>query len=78
MKEYEEQTSTTSEGAAAQTTKASQQLERTDLLLSELRADLRMGRGPEAQTWEQRAALALAEAALDTYVSFFYSPGSGQ
>ena len=63
MKEYEERTPTT---------KASQRLERTDLLLSQLQADLRMGRVPEGLNPEQRAALARVEAALDTHVSFFY------
>jgi hypothetical protein len=47
MKEYEERTPTT---------KASQRLERTDLLLSQLQADLRMGRVPEGPNPEQRAA----------------------
>jgi hypothetical protein len=41
------------------TTKASQRMERTDLLLSQLHADLRMGRVPEGPTPEQRAALGL-------------------
>jgi hypothetical protein len=63
MKEYEERTPTT---------KTSQRLERTDLLLSQLRADLRMRRVPEGPTPEQRTARARAEAALDSYVSFFY------
>jgi hypothetical protein len=52
MKEYEQRTPTT---------KASQWLALTDLLLSELRTDLRMGRVLEAQTWEQSAALARAQ-----------------
>jgi hypothetical protein len=64
MKEYEERTPTS---------KASQRLERTDLLLSQLQADLRMGgRVPEGPNPEQRAALADVEVALDAYVSFFY------
>jgi len=63
MKEYEERTPTT---------KSSQRLERTDLLLSQLHADLRMGRVPEGLTPEQRRALARIEASLDVYVSFFY------
>jgi hypothetical protein len=63
MKEYDERT---------QTSKASQRLERTDLLLSELRTGLRIGRVPEWPTLEQRAALADVEVALDAYLSFFY------
>jgi hypothetical protein len=63
MEEYEER---------APTSKASQRLERTDLLLSQLQADLRMRRAPERPTPEQRTALARVEAALDTYASFFY------
>jgi hypothetical protein len=56
MKEYEERTPTS---------KVSQRLERTDPLLSQLQADLRMGRVPEGPTPEQRAALAVVEVALD-------------
>ncbi len=63
MKEYEERTPTT---------RASQLLERTDLLLSRLRAYLRMGWVPNGLTREQRAALALAEVALENYVDYFY------
>jgi hypothetical protein len=63
MNEYEERTPTI---------KASQRLERTDRLLSQPHADVRMRRVLERPTPEQRAALARAEAALDTYLSFFY------
>ena len=63
MKEYEER---------APTSKVSQRLERTDLLLSQLQVDLRMGRVPEGSTPEQRTALARAETALHTYLSYFY------
>jgi hypothetical protein len=63
MKEYEERTPTT---------RASQRLERTDLLLSQLQAYLRTGRVPEGPTPEQRTALARIEASLDSYMSFFY------
>ena len=63
MEEYEEQTPTS---------KSSQRLERTDLLLSQLQADLRMGRVPEGPTLEQRTALARIETALHTYLSYFY------
>jgi hypothetical protein len=62
MKEYEERTPA----------RASQLLERTDLLLSRLRAYLRIGRVPNGLTREQRAALALAEVALENYVDYFY------
>jgi hypothetical protein len=47
MKEYDERT---------QTSKASQRLERTDLLLSELRTGLRIGQVPEWPTLEQRGS----------------------
>jgi hypothetical protein len=60
-----------------QTTVASQWLERTDLLLSQLR-DLRAGRLPEGLTLQQRAALERIEAALETYTSVFYPPGPRQ
>jgi hypothetical protein len=43
MKEYDERTPATEKGAVTQTTEASQWLERTDLLLGQLR-DLRLGR----------------------------------
>jgi hypothetical protein len=69
MKEYEERTPTS---------KASQRLERTDLLLSQLQADLRMGRVPEGPTPEQRMALARVETALHTYLSYFYPHDSRQ
>jgi hypothetical protein len=68
MKEYEERTPATEKGAVTQTTEASQWLERTDLLLGQLR-DLRMGRLPEGLTLEQRAALERIEAALETRTS---------
>ena len=60
-----------------QTTEASQSLEGTDLLLSQLR-DLRAGRLLEGLTLQQRAALERIEAALETYTSGFYPPGPRQ
>jgi len=69
MKEYEELTPTP---------KASQRLERTDLHLSQLSADLRMGPVPEGPTPEQCKTLARVEASLDAYVSFFYPHDSRQ
>ena len=63
MEEYEERTPTS---------KSSQRLDRTDLLLSQLQADLRMGRVPEHPTAEQRTALERIETALHTYLSYFY------
>ena len=53
-------------------TKIPQRLEQTDLLLSELRADLRMGRAPAESVPEQRVALTQVQAALDAYLSYFY------
>ena len=69
MKAYEER---------APTSEVSQRLERTDLLLSQLQADRRMGRVPEGSTPEQRTALARAETALHTYLSYFYPHDSRQ
>jgi len=69
MEEYEERTPTS---------RASQRLDRTDLLLSQLQADLRMGRVPEEPTPEQRTALARVEASLHTYLSYFYPHDSRQ
>lgn len=63
MMEYQEWTPTT---------KTSQGLERAELLLSELRADLRMGLAPVESAPEQRVALAQVQAALETYLSYFY------
>ena len=63
MMEYQEWTPTT---------KMSQGLEQADLLLSELRADLRTGRAPAESDPGQRVALAQAQAALDAYLTYFY------
>jgi hypothetical protein len=54
------------------TTKTSQRLEQADLLLSELRAELRTGRAPLESAPGQRVTLAQAQAALETYLSYFY------
>lgn len=64
MMEYQEWTPTT---------KTSQRLEQAELFLSQLRADLRTGRAPGESVLEQSAALAQAQAALETYLSYFYS-----
>jgi hypothetical protein len=61
-----------------QATEASQRLERAEVRLSQPRADLYLGQVGEEQTSEQRTALALVEAALDTYMAFFYPPASSQ
>jgi hypothetical protein len=71
MKEYEERTPTTSGGAVTQTTEAAMHWEQTDLLLSQLRAYLRMRRVSEGPNPEQRTALADVEVALDAYVSWY-------
>ena len=63
MMEYQEWTPTT---------KTSQRLEQADLLLSQLRADLRTGGAPVESAPEQRDGLAQAQAALETYLSYFY------
>ena len=54
-------------------TKISQRSEKADLLLSELRAVLRTGRAPAESAPEQRVALAQVQAALDAYLSYFYT-----
>ena len=64
MMEYQEWTPTT---------KTSQRLEQADLLFSQLRADLRTGHAPGESAPDQSAALAQAQAALETYLSYFYS-----
>ena len=53
-------------------TKTSLRLEQADLLLSELRADLRMGRAPVESAPEQSVALTQIQAALEAYSSYFY------
>jgi hypothetical protein len=63
MMEYQEWTPTT---------KTSQRLEQADLLLSELRANLRAGRAAVESAPEQRVALAQVQAALETYLTYFY------
>jgi len=63
MMEYQEWTPTI---------KTLQGVEQADLLLSQLRADLRSGRASEGAASERRAALVRAHAALETYMSYFY------
>ena len=63
MMEYQEWTPTT---------KTLQGLEQADLLLSQLRADLRSGRASGRAAPERRAALVRGQAALETYMSYFY------
>ena len=63
MMEYQEWTPTT---------KTLQRLEQADLLMSQLRSDLRSGRASEGTAPERRAALVRAQAALETYMSYFY------
>ena len=58
-------------------TEASQRLERAEVRLSQLRADLYLGQ-VERSKHQSSAALALVEAALDTYMAFFYPPASSQ
>lgn len=54
------------------TTNTSQALEQAEVLLSELRADLRTGLAPVESAPEQRVALAQVQASLETYWSYFY------
>jgi hypothetical protein len=78
MKECERQIQTTEKGMMPQTIEASQRIVGTDLRLSQLRADLRLGWVAEEQTIEQRAVLEQFEATLEAYRSFFYPPASIQ
>jgi len=55
---------------------ASQQLDRVRQFLHQLRADLRTRQVSQGLTSEQRTAIASAEEAIETYVSFYYAPGS--
>ena len=59
---------------ASESTGASRLLRRTDSLLGQLRADLRLRQIPESRTPEQRVALARIHEALVIYVAFFYPP----
>ena len=54
------------------TTETLQSLEQAVLHLSQLRADLRSGRASEGADSERRAALMRTQAALETYMSYFY------
>jgi hypothetical protein len=78
MKEYERQIQTTEKGMMPRTIETSQRIVGTDLRLSQLRADLRLGSVAEEQTVEQRAVLEQIEAALEGYRSFSYPPASSQ
>ena len=60
------------------TAEMSQRLEQADLLLSELRADLRTGRSPAESAPGRRVALAQVQAALGTYLTYFYPHESRQ
>jgi Fic family protein len=78
MKECERQIQTTEKGMMPRATDTSQRIVGTDLRLSQLRADLRLGWVEEEQTIEQRAVLEQIEAALEAYRSFSYPPASSQ
>ncbi len=54
------------------TAKATQQLEQTALLLDQLCLALRTRQIPTGLTAEQRAAIARAAVALETYVDYVY------
>jgi len=78
IKECERQIQTTEKGMMARAIEASQRIVGTDLRLSQLRADLRLGWVAEEQSIKQRAVLEQIEAALEAYRSFFYPPASIQ
>jgi hypothetical protein len=74
MQEHEKRTPDTDGRVKAHKGEVSGRLERTDLLLRELLSHLRIGRPLEAQTYEQRAAVARVAAALEDYTDYFYPP----
>jgi hypothetical protein len=78
MKECERQIQTTEKGMMPRAIEASQRIVGTDLRLSQLRADLRLGWVAEEKTIEQRTVLEQIEAALEAYSSFSYPPASIQ
>ena len=69
MEQNEDRIPAMEEVLVASATEASLRLQVTDLLLGRLR-DVRMGR----LTLEQSDVLQQIEAALDSYVSYFYPP----
>jgi hypothetical protein len=74
MEEYEERTPDTDGRVNTHEGEASRRPETTDLLLRKLRTYLRIGHLLEAQTSEQRAAVARVAAALENYTDYFYPP----
>jgi hypothetical protein len=74
MEEYEERTPDADGRAKVHKGEVSGRLETTDLLLRELHSYLRMGRALEAQSSEQRVAVARVAAALEDYTDYFYPP----
>ena len=74
MEEYEELTPDTDGRVKAHKGEVPGRLETTDLLLRELHSHLRIGRPPETQTSEQRAAVARVAVALEVYTDYFYPP----
>jgi hypothetical protein len=72
MEEYEDRTPDTDGRVKVHKGEVSGRLETTDLLLRELHSHLLMGRALEAQTSEQRVAVARVAAALEDYADYFY------
>ena len=72
MEEYEEPTPAKKVGGETHKDEVSRRLERTNQLLREVRARLRMGRPPETRTSEQREVVARVAAALAIYTDYFY------
>ena len=72
MEEHEKRTPDTYGRVTFHKGKVSGRLETTDLLLRELHSHLRIGRPLEAQTSEERAAVARIAAALEDYTDYFY------
>jgi hypothetical protein len=74
MEEYEKPMPVTDGRVKIHEGEVSGRLETTDLLLRDLLSHLRIGRPLEAQTSEQRVAVARVAAALEDYTDYFYPP----
>jgi hypothetical protein len=72
MEEHEKRTPDTDGRVKLRKGEVWGRLETTDLLLRELHSHLRTGRPLEAQTSEQRAAVARVAVALEDYTDYFY------
>jgi hypothetical protein len=78
LKECERRIQTTEKGMMPRAIEALQRIVGTDLRLSQLRTDLRLGWVAEEKTIKQRTVLEQIESALEAYSSFSYPPASLQ